>query len=60
MLAIIHHSKTDPDADPDAPYVEHPAIAGLYDEPRRGVENMMTELDGMLGDLLRRRGVVFN
>jgi hypothetical protein len=60
MLAIIHHSKTDPDADPNAPYVEHPAIAGLYDEPRRGVENMMTELDGMLGDLLRRRGVVFN
>lgn len=60
MLAIIHHSKNDVDADPDAPFVEHPAIAGLYDEPRKGVENMMEELDGMLNSLLRRRGVVFN
>jgi len=60
MLAIIHHSKTDPDADPDAPYVEHPAMVGLFDEPRKDVGNMMDELDGMLGDLLRRRGVVFN
>jgi len=60
MLAIIHHSKTDADADPNAPFVEHPSMAGLFDEPRKDVNNMMDELDGMLGDLLRRRGVVFN
>lgn len=61
MLAIIH-GKTHHDADDEAAAAvakEHPAMQGLFAEERKGVEGMMGELDGLLGGLLRRKGVVF-
>lgn len=59
MLAIIHHSAAaDESGGEDA--VEHPSMQGLYADERKGIEGMMGELDGLLGGLLRRRGVVFN
>jgi hypothetical protein len=58
MLAIIHNTKAD--VDPKAgPAVEHPAMRGLYAAERKGIEGMMGELDGLLGGLLQRKGVVF-
>jgi hypothetical protein len=54
MLAIIHNTKAD--AQPQ----DHPAMKGLYDAERKGIDSMMGELDGMLGSLLRRRGVIFS
>lgn len=59
MLAIIHHSKHDVDTDPNAEAVEHPSMQGLFAEERKGVEGMMGELDGLLGNLLKRKGVAF-
>ncbi|KAM0722297.1 hypothetical protein Q7P37_001738 [Cladosporium fusiforme] len=58
MLAIIHHSKHDVAAD-NAPAVEHPSMQGLFANERKGVDSMMGELDGLLGGLLQRKGVVF-
>ena len=58
MLAIIHSSKADvSDAGTEA--VEHPAMRGLYANEKKGIEGMMGELDGLLGGLLKRKGVVF-
>lgn len=58
MLAIIQHSSKHHDAEPE-PTVVHPSMQGLFDEQRKGVEDMMGELDGLLGGLLQRKGVVF-
>ena len=55
MLAIIHSSKADV-ADVET---EHPSMQGLYAAERKGIEGMMGELDGLLGGLLKRKGVVF-
>jgi hypothetical protein len=55
MLAIIHSSKADV-SDANA---EHPSMQGLYAAERKGIEGMMGELDGLLGGLLKRKGVVF-
>jgi hypothetical protein len=55
MLAIIHSSKADvSDAE-----TEHPSMQGLYAAERKGIKGMMGELDGLLGGLLKRKGVVF-
>ena len=57
MLAIIHSSKADvSDAGTE---VEHPAMRGLYANEKKGIEGMMGELDGLLGGLLKRKGIVF-
>jgi hypothetical protein len=58
MLAIIHHSKTDIGPE-DKSIGEHPSMQGLYAAERKGIDNMMGELDGLLGKLLKRKGVVF-
>ena len=55
MLAIIHSSK----ADVSDTETEHPSMQGLYAAERKGIEGMMGELDGLLGGLLKRKGVVF-
>jgi hypothetical protein len=34
-------------------------MRGLYAAERKGIEGMMGELDGLLGGLLQRKGVVF-
>ena len=56
MLAIIHNTKAEPREADEHP---HPAMQGLYAEERKGIEGMMGELDGLLGGLLKRKGVVF-
>jgi len=58
MLAIIHHSNTDV-GDEGESVGEHPSMQGLYAAERKGIEGMMGELDGLLGKLLKRKGVVF-
>ncbi|KAK0326076.1 protein phosphatase regulator [Friedmanniomyces endolithicus] len=53
MLTLIH-------AKPEgveAVGPEHPMMAGLYVEQRRGVEKMMGELDGLLSGYLERKGI---
>jgi hypothetical protein len=36
---------------------DHPLMAGLYTEQRKGVQDMMGQLDGLLGAYLNRKGV---
>ena len=38
---------------------DHPLMAGLFTEQKKGVQNMMTELDGLLGSYLQRKGIAF-
>lgn len=57
MLAIIHNTKADVG---EAEAGEHPSMRGLYAEEKKGIEGMMGELDGLLGGLLQRKGVVFS
>ena len=36
---------------------DHPLMAGLFTEQRKGVQGMMSELDGLLGSYLQRKGI---
>lgn len=36
---------------------DHPMMAGLFVEQRKGVQSMMGELDGLLGSYLQRKGI---
>ncbi len=36
---------------------DHPLMAGLFTEQRKGVQSMMGELDGLLGSYLSRKGI---
>ncbi|KAK0771543.1 protein phosphatase regulator [Friedmanniomyces endolithicus] len=53
MLTMIHAKPGD--VEPVGP--EHPMMAGLYVEQRKGVEKMMGELDGLLSGYLERKGI---
>ena len=39
---------------------DHPMMAGLFTEQKRGIQDMMTQLDGLLGNYLQRKGVSFS
>ena len=54
MLVMIH-DKTGVTPAP----ADHPLMAGLFVEQRKGVQSMMGELDGLLGSYLQRKGVQF-
>ncbi|PIA99104.1 Tip elongation aberrant protein Tea4 [Cercospora beticola] len=54
MLVLIHDkSGIKPVA------ADHPLMVDLFTEQRKGVQNMMGELDGLLGSYLQRKGVRF-
>ena len=36
---------------------DHPMMAGLFTEQRKGVQDMMGQLDGLLGSYLQRKGI---
>ena len=36
---------------------DHPMMAGLFMEQKKGVQDMMTQLDGLLGSYLQRKGI---
>ena len=36
---------------------DHPMMAGLFTEQRKGVQDMMSQLDGLLGSYLQRKGI---
>jgi hypothetical protein len=36
---------------------DHPLMAGLFTEQRKGVQDMMSQLDGLLGSYLQRKGI---
>lgn len=38
---------------------DHPLMSGLFVEERKGVQDMMGQLDGLLGSYLQRKGVQF-
>lgn len=58
LLAIVQHSAHDADGEREQ-VAEHPAMRGLFEQERKGLEGMMGELDGLLGSFLGRKGVVF-
>ncbi|KAH9828166.1 Src-like 3 domains [Teratosphaeria destructans] len=39
---------------------DHPLMVGLYEQERRGVKKMMTDLDNLLGTYLSRKGISFD
>ncbi|KAK1032197.1 protein phosphatase regulator, partial [Friedmanniomyces endolithicus] len=53
MLTMIHAKPED--VEPAT--ADHPMMAGLYVEQRKGVEKMMGELDGLLSGYLERKGI---
>lgn len=54
MLVLIHDkSGVVPVGD------DHPLMAGLFTEQKKGVQDMMTQLDGLLGSYLQRKGIDF-
>ncbi|KAK5699182.1 protein phosphatase regulator [Elasticomyces elasticus] len=53
MLTMIH-AKSD-NIEPVS--ADHPMMAGLYVDQRKGVEKMMGELDGLLSGYLNRKGI---
>ncbi|KXT09270.1 hypothetical protein AC579_9926, partial [Pseudocercospora musae] len=54
MLVMIH----DKSGVKPAP-ADHPLMSDLFVEQRKGVQNMMGQLDGLLGSYLKRKGVSF-
>lgn len=54
MLTMIHDKSGVTPVSAD-----HPMMAGLFVEERKGVQNMMGELDGLLGSYLQRKGISF-
>ncbi|KAK3708340.1 protein phosphatase regulator [Vermiconidia calcicola] len=36
---------------------DHPLMAGLFTEQKKGVQDMMSQLDGLLGSYLQRKGI---
>lgn len=52
MLVMIHDKSGITPVSPD-----HPLMAGLFIAPRKGVQDMMGQLDSLLGDYLQRKGV---
>ena len=52
MLVMIHDKSG---VTPVAP--DHPLMSGLFVESRKGVQEMMGQLDGLLGTFLQRKGV---
>lgn len=36
---------------------DHPIMKGLYDQPRKGVQDLMGQLDGLLGTFIQKRGI---
>jgi hypothetical protein len=36
---------------------DHPMMVGLFTEQKKGVQDMMTQLDGLLGSYLERKGI---
>lgn len=38
----------------------HPLMAGLFSEQKKGVEDMMGQLDGLLGSYLQRKGIALS
>lgn len=53
MMVIIHDTSDVTPAKED-----HPLMRGLFVEERKGVSDMMGQLDGLLAGLMERRGVV--
>nr|POF21067.1 tip elongation aberrant protein tea4 [Quercus suber] len=52
MLLMIHdRSSVVPVSD------DHPMMKGLYDQPRKGVQDLMGQLDGLLGSFIQKRGI---
>nr|POF13815.1 hypothetical protein CFP56_02839 [Quercus suber] len=52
MLLMIHDkSSIVPVGD------DHPMMKGLYDQPRKGVQDLMGQLDGLLGSFIQKRGI---
>ncbi|KAK5122175.1 hypothetical protein LTR85_004421 [Meristemomyces frigidus] len=52
MLMMVHDkSGVTPVSD------DHPMMAGLYVDQRKGVQKMMGDLDGLLGSYLKRKGI---
>ncbi|EMC98149.1 hypothetical protein BAUCODRAFT_32149 [Baudoinia panamericana UAMH 10762] len=39
--------------------VDHPLMAGLFVNERKGLDKMMGDLDGLLGSYLQRKGITF-
>jgi hypothetical protein len=54
-MLIMIHDKTGVTPAP----ADHPLMSGLFVEERKGVQNMMGELDGLLGKYLQRKGVQY-
>ncbi|CAK3860156.1 dentin sialophospho -like [Lecanosticta acicola] len=54
-MLIMINDKTG--VQPAAP--DHPLMTGLFVEQRKGVQDMMGQLDGLLGSYLRRKGVKY-
>lgn len=54
MLVMINDKTGVKPAPPD-----HPLMSGLFVEERKGVQDMMGQLDGLLGSYLQRKGVRF-
>jgi len=54
MMIMIHDTS---DAVPVGE--DHPMMAGLFTEQKKGVQGMMDELDGLLGSFLTRKGITF-
>ncbi|KAF2159426.1 hypothetical protein M409DRAFT_60777 [Zasmidium cellare ATCC 36951] len=54
MLVMIHDKSGVTPARPD-----HPLMEGLFVEQKKGVTQMMGELDGLLGSYLQRKGMKF-
>jgi len=54
MMIMIHDTS---DAMPVGE--DHPMMAGLFTEQKKGVQGMMDELDGLLGSFLTRKGITF-
>lgn len=52
MLVLIHDKTGVTPAPPD-----HPLMSDLFVQQRRGVQDMMGQLDGLLGSYLQRKGV---
>lgn len=52
MLMMIHDKSNATPVPPD-----HPMMAGLFAEERKGVEKLMGDLDGLLGSYLQRKGI---
>lgn len=54
MLVMIHDKSGVTPARPD-----HPLMEGLFVEQKKGVTDMMGQLDGLLGSYLQRKGMKF-